>query len=373
MLQAPGTFSKSITCRAAVGYVCVLALLALVPVGIVSLINFAVDPFQFFRKAERAKFSVVMMRHQMPGVIRNYPFDAAVVGHSLAGKFRPEHFSDYKPKLSVQNLVLFGGTLNETAEVATLALRKKTIKVLFWSIGYQNIEGDYRFPDFPHCMYSRWLEHFPACYLLNVDVLRVSVPGLLGLQIVDKAREWRDDLTRWQNYPDGLLDLSKHGCELKRFLGSIDNIARMTKRGEDLLYPLPTPDARKFSRIILPIVDAHPEVKFVFFVPPIFATAFWLHTVNGEISGQQFIKQELLKRANVELFNFQTHHALTGYPPFFLDLFHGNEEVAGRMAYYFSQGKFRVTDMAQDKEELRQELREAAPRLASYFNQNCAP
>jgi len=143
MLQptAEMLLSSATARRAGASYVCVLVLAALLPVAAVSIINFAVDPFQFFRKHERPKFSRTMMLHQMPGVIRNYDFDAAVVGNSLGGNLLPPYFPHYK----FQNLIAFGATLNETAEIAKLVLRKKQLKVLFWTTGYQDIRNDYRF------------------------------------------------------------------------------------------------------------------------------------------------------------------------------------------------------------------------------------
>ena len=85
--------------------------------------NYLVDPFQYFRKAAPPRFSVTMLRHQMPGVIRNYPFDSIVVGNSVGSNLRPLMFSAYEPQITVQNLILFGATLKEATEVVKLALK----------------------------------------------------------------------------------------------------------------------------------------------------------------------------------------------------------------------------------------------------------
>jgi hypothetical protein len=158
------------------------------PLAIVALTNFVVDPFQFFRPTDRAQFSTLMMRHQLPGVVRNYPFDAVVAGNSLSANLRPEWFVDYRPKVRPQNLALYGATLNEAAEAVRLALRLKPIKVVFWQIGYQPYARDYRTPDFPGCMYSSIFENFPFCYLLSIDVFREALPSVLNLRIRGACR-----------------------------------------------------------------------------------------------------------------------------------------------------------------------------------------
>jgi len=220
-------------------------------------------------------------------------------------------------------------------------------------------------------MYSAWLERFPVCYLLNVDILRESVPKLLGLPI-ESSLDWSNNLGRWQNYDDATLDLNKHACELQRQIGSADNIAAMTQSAEKSLDPDQSQDALKFSRLVFPLVDAHPEIKFVFFFPPLFVTEFWRLAVSeNSPKTYQFLKQELLKRAHVELFDFQMHHSLTQHTQFFADLYHGNSGVAARMALAMNEGQFRITSLESNKEELKRELHDAGPHLRSYFEHKC--
>src|SRR5688500_3124441 len=61
---------------------------------LVPAVNFWIDPFQFFRRLEQPRFSSTMLRHQLPGIVRNYEYDAVMVGNSVGGNFRPSMFAD---------------------------------------------------------------------------------------------------------------------------------------------------------------------------------------------------------------------------------------------------------------------------------------
>ena len=80
----------------------VFAAFAFLPLMIVGSINYAVDPFQYFR-ISKPRFSNLMQRHQAPGIVRNYPFDSLVVGSSHIANIRNWMFDReeiaVKPKL----------------------------------------------------------------------------------------------------------------------------------------------------------------------------------------------------------------------------------------------------------------------------------
>jgi hypothetical protein len=106
---------------------------ALLPIALVASVNFAVDPFQFFRISSPPRFSNLMQRYQQPGVIRNYPFRSLVVGNSLVGNLRGEMFDEAGLEHGVQNLSFWGSTLREAAYVVDLAVRTRPIETVYWA------------------------------------------------------------------------------------------------------------------------------------------------------------------------------------------------------------------------------------------------
>jgi hypothetical protein len=363
---------RSIERRIGVGYLRTLALVALLTIVGAAAMNYLVDPFQFFRKSDHPQFAILMQRHQMPGVIRHYPFDAAVIGNSTAANFRPAMFAKSAPPLQVQNLALLGSTLNEAVFVADLALRTKSLKRLYWGIGYTAVDG-YKFPNFPHCMYSRFFEYLPYCYLWNIDVLRETAAKIIDAPDLSRAG-WRDNLIGWQSYGDLPMDLHDHACFLQNFIR--DRIDPLTQIAINRLEQSPvTAEGLQFKSLLVPLIEAHPEVQFVFFVPPVFITEFWRQTLGGNLVSYPFMIQELLRQPNVKVFDFQQVSTVTHDPSLYRDLIHAQGDVAARMAEWMVDGKdrYRVIDFADDRKALQNELRSAAKPLSDYLDEHCGP
>jgi hypothetical protein len=362
----------SIDRRIGGGYLRTFALAAVLTVAGAAAMNYLVDPFQFFRKSAHPQFAILMMRHQMPAIIRNYPFDAAVIGNSLAANLRPAMFAKYDPPLQMQNLSMLAATLNEAAIIADLALRARPLKRLYWGIGYQAVDG-YKFPDFPQCMYSRIFEHLPYCYFWNIDVLRETAAKLIGYPSLSRAG-WLDHLDGWQSYGDLPMDLHEHVCTMQGLIGSRDRIEAMTQFAVRRLDASPaTLEGVLATSLVVPLVESHPDVRFVFFIPPIFITEFWRQTYGGNLVSYPYITQELLKHSNVELFDFQPASAVTHDPALFRDLIHAQGGTAGKMADWMLDGKdrYRVIDAAADRQALQDELRSGAKLLSAYFDERC--
>jgi hypothetical protein len=363
----------------AVGYLRIFVFSATLTIITAVAFNYFVDPFQFFRKAQHPRFSLGMMRHQMPGVIRNYPFDAAAMGNSLTANLRAEMLSNSDPPLHFVNLSMSGSTLNEVTLVADLALRIKHLRTIFWVIGYQQAYG-YRFPDFPHCMYSKIFEHVPYCYLLNIDILKESVALIYGLPDLSRAN-WTPNLDGWQSYGYLPMDLHDHACLMQQLIGSRENIKPYTQVADSKLDPIPLSESPGgyafeslgFSRLVLPLVDAHPEVRFNFFFPPVFTTEYWRQAFSGTASMHAVMKQELLKRSNVALWDFQGYSEVTENPQFYRDLYHYSADAAAKITHWMTEGnaKFRITDLETNKHMLQGELNAASDRLSSYFDERC--
>ena len=260
------TTAISSTSAGARRYLILFALAAAVPLAVAAVTNYVLDPFQYFRRAEAPWFSTTMMRYQTPGLIRNYQFDAILVGSSNGGNFRKDMFAAYRPNIELINLVLFGGTLNEQANDLKLALADRPLKVVFFSIP-NNLAWDYRFPDYPHCLHSKVFRRLPYCYLFNVDVLREG--------LAPTALAWVPDLDQSKAWSLKPMSLHQFACATRASVGNRDAIEPRTRAAEDNLDPLETPDAAKFAKLVLPIVSAHPNTLFVFFFSPVYVGGFW--------------------------------------------------------------------------------------------------
>jgi hypothetical protein len=374
----------------------------------VAFTNWVVDPFQFFRISSPPRFATTMQRHQHPGLIRNYPFDSIVVGSSPGANLRPNMFQRLIPDIHVKNLTLAGGTLFESAEVVRLALATKPLKAVYWEIGSQRIESDYRYPGFPSCLYNAHVASFPYCYLLNLAIFKESLI-LLGKPELSAPTEgaaepeihslltrlgragwvpptaasdlstwlvswsnadWSPDPVNWLTY--GHIPMSWHdfACDLRRFIASPEEVDARTARLKQGFEPTESSRTARFAQLVFPVVDAHPETRFIFFFPPIYLGDYWYNwaLLRGE---HAFFKRELIKRRNVEVYDFQMYAEITHDISAYRDSTHFNSESAQLLADAMAQRQFRVTDLASDTEMLRREIDYGGMLVHGFFDETC--
>jgi hypothetical protein len=153
---------------------------------LVAAANFFGDPFQFFRQARDPAFSELMQRYQAPGVVRNYSFSKIIVGSSTMANLKSSLFETLGES-GVQNLSLWGGTLNEAYNLVQLGLRKHKLTAIYWAIDPVLLLSDYRYRDFPQCMYDRVWQFWPYCYLFNRGVLNEVIASRFDRVAISEA------------------------------------------------------------------------------------------------------------------------------------------------------------------------------------------
>lgn len=347
----------------------VFAAFALLPLMIVGSINYAVDPFQYFRISGSERFSNFMQRHQAPGVIRNYPFDSLVVGSSHIANIRNWMFDreEFAVRPKVVNLGFSGGTVLENAYVVKLALRTKPIRTVYWSIGRQQVDG-FRNSDFPKCMYGGFYSLLPPyCYLFNAGVFWESYVDISHSK--NSLAGWVEGLEQWRTYGPRPMDPHARACEMRARAKGLD-IDRLTQSAS--FGPIADEQTEGYRRLVLPIVRGNPGVRFVFFLSPEYLDSFWMEGVHGYPSSRQALFDVFLNEPNAEV------HDLSLYPPvshhyefFDLDELHFVPEAARRVVAVLANGSLRITSLAEHERLLREELRAGAELMRSYAGEKC--
>lgn len=347
------------------------AAFALLPIALVALINFAVDPFQFFRVSNPPRFSNLMQRYQHPGVIRNYPFGSILVGNSLVGNLRTGMFREAGLEPAVQNLSFWGSTLREAAYVVDLSLKTKRIDSVYWSIGRQWILVDYRYGEFPACMYASLWARFPYCYLINADILSESLAIALDRKDRSKA-EWVDNLEDWKAVPFSPLDPRTLACEMQRW-EKADDVEALTRIAGENLNPVETPEAARFREIVLPIVRANRQVRFKFMLSPLHLWQFWFNAAKRRDLGlglELAMIDALINEPNVEIHDMAGLASLT-HDSSRYDAMHYDFAGARDVVEALASGSMKITSLVRHKEMLKQEIQAGSEMVRQSLKAKC--
>jgi len=347
------------------------ATFALLPIALVASVNFAVDPFQFFRASNPPRFSNLMQRYQQPGVIRNYPFGSILVGNSLVGNLRTQMFREAGLEPEVQNLSFWGSTLREAAYVVDLSLRTKPIHTVYWAIGRQWILVDYRYGEFPACMYSRFWSHFPYCYLVNADIFSESLAIALDLKRLSKA-EWVGSLEDWKAVPFAPRNAQALTCEMQHW-SKDDDVEALTRIAREDLNPVESPDVARFREIALPIVRANRQVRFKFILSPLHLWQFWFNAAKrGGINLRVELAMigALIGEPNVEIHDLTGMTSLT-HDSNRYDVMHYDFAGAREVVAALASGSMKITSLERHKEMLRNEIEAGGEMVRRSFETKC--
>jgi hypothetical protein len=350
----------------------IFAVLALLPLIIVAFVNYRVDPFQYFRASSAAPFSNLMQRFQAPGIIRNYDFDTVIAGNSVVANIQNWMFDrpEFPDKPNVMNLSLWGSTIREDAYVVALALKRKSIKTVYWSIGRQAAVDGFKFPDFPKCMYGGMYRFIPPyCYLLNSNVFWESYV-FVSLTSDSGNSGWSQGLDKWKTYGPVKMDPHAEACQMQKS-GKLHDIDRLTQAAKSDISPNDDVQYRRYREIILPLVRNNPNVRFVFLFSPTYLSHFWWQAVNGSVR---------VERALVDLFSAEPNaelHDMTGLTQITHDLgryrddIHPDADAARHVVAALASGEFKINSIAEHEKTLREELEAGAALMRTYLRERC--
>lgn len=290
-----------------------------------------IDPYQVWHDPWlRADAYSENQRYQNAGLIRRFlecdtcEPAAVVVGTSLSENMSTEDIRVTTGMSNAVRLLAKGSKPVEHWHMLSRALASGNVQIVYWEVYRNFVREDYdQTPSsqvFPRYLYTPSLyDDFP--YLLNHTNFGNALELLLGL-------------SDWSSVPDTLNSWHAEALENKRYKNwndasmvsmATDRVApRIAKWGDtEPQWDTPVP---VYERYILPLVDAYPDVQFVFFYPPVSLIRHG-EDIEGTLSGQLVLRLKLAslaaERANVEVFMFDD------YKPIVTD-----------MAYYKDPGHY---------------------------------
>jgi hypothetical protein len=307
------------------------------------LINYSVDPLQFYHKSFYTPQFSLEQRYQTPGLAKNYDYDRIIVGSSMTENFVPSYV-DSKLGGHTLKLSIEGASMKEQYMIAKLAINTGKTKSVLWGVDYFSLRGDpNRVRDeqgeFPYYLYDN-NPFNDLKYLVNLDTsidafkILASFIGIGKLQNfdMDLLYNWNNKykygkqivLKVWENY--------KNGSKI-----SVDEYEYINIK-------------RNIDENIIKLIKSHPEVKFILYYPPytILQHRYYYdrnpELFQYELAAKEYLFSQVGELPNVEIYDFQHIKEITFNLEYYKDLAHHSQEINEFIIDSIASGKNRVNN-----------------------------
>jgi hypothetical protein len=225
----------------------------------VGALNYRVDPFGVYRKDNACLSAPCVPWDYLDYLVATYlPADAAIVGSSLTLN------SDLKRSAAAAgerliNLSGLGNTGPQQEVMLERAIERQHVKTVYWEV-YTNVTRKKQpfTPNFPRFAYDQsLLNDYP--YLLSIETLISSLETVIGER---RPRFDPDDLQSYHDCTYCQPGIASVKAALPGMLTAFDLYLDVNSWG-------PAAVRTALAEDILPVVRRHPEMRFVFFFPPI--------------------------------------------------------------------------------------------------------
>lgn len=334
-------------CRLVVFFSAALLLLA-------AAVTFALDPFEHYRES-----SILPLYDQEsynnPGIARNYAYDAVILGTSMVEMSRPSVI-DEAFGVSAVKLPMRGSHTAQMGWQLSHVLEHHPLRLAILAVDAYSLMGPP--DDREEVVEYLWNDRVAddVNYLLNRDVLFVKIPKLLrnrGKSLEGK----RDAMYQWVDVVFSEESMLRSVTFRKQ--------QEMTPADERL-----SRSTENIERNLIPAIEAHPETRFLVYMPP-YSAAYWYQVTRGGLSEQQFrsrrlICEKLLSYPNVEIYDFSSRLDWIEDLDQYFDYSHHSTEISDRLIRAMAAGENRVRTV-EEMEAGSGMLRDAADWFAEKY------
>lgn len=307
------------------------------------VLNFIVDPLQFYRKS--FYFNNVLylyQRYQNPGLARNYGYDTVIIGTSMTENFLPRDTKSILD-LDVLKLSISGGSVYEQRLMLNVAMRSDKLDNVIWGIDFSSFKGSSQRKGgedstFPEYLYDTDLFN-DFKYLLNDKTTELSINALIKLLKFGPAKKDIniDRYSFWYPYV-------KFGEEIM-----IENGKKFVKSNKSMGQEYDIDEIKEnIDKNLIDPIRQNPNVSFHLFYTPasvlreIFFISEGIYEI--ELEFKNYINRELLKYRNVKIYDFQAAEEIITDFDRYSDYSHYDLETMVYMLECIRDQKYLVTE-----------------------------
>lgn len=308
---------------------------------VVGVLNYIVDPLQFYRKANFYNpYYYNQTRYQNPAIARTHKYDSIILGTSMAENFSTSQIKNVL-KMNAVNLAIEGSSCYEQSLLLNIAQNKTTLKNVIWSLDYcsfnstpnsvrdetakfpyylydQNIFNDYKYL-FNSNTINRILETF------TYNAFKVGNERLAN---IEKRMYWFDFyeykeervLQAWNDY------------------GSKINPNNNEYKWENI--------KSNIDYNIIPFIKQNPNTNFYFYHAPYSILQYQFFLNNGYLENLIKFKSYLFKETtnfdNVYIYDMQMDFNLISNLNNYKDLAHHSKDINDYIIECIHNGNFKT-------------------------------
>lgn len=304
----------------------VIALLAICLLVITVVVVF--DPFYHYHKPWFGLKAVLNEpEHQVIGTIRNFDYDAIILGSSLAENYDNEWFDNGFNCTTIKGIKKSGTTAYLTYYLDT-AYRNHDLKYVFYSLDVSALLADYSLDLKEDGMPVYLYDNNPfndVNYIFNKDVIFEKIPYMLAQSMSNDYRE--SESYNWAKYKSFSEEIARSNYDEPERQELSEEMAK--KYADNI--------ENNVSAIEF-IVNKHPETIYYIWIPPY--SSLWrdemdrLGQTDVVADSIAHAKETLEKYENVRFISFIDDYEITDNLDNYMDPIHYSQEIS---YYIYSQ------------------------------------
>ncbi|MBR2873595.1 MAG: hypothetical protein IKB99_08865 [Lentisphaeria bacterium] len=338
-------------------------------VGLAALTAFVVDPHYRYRKPFFYDTVYYEFYSTAPFMLREQPdYDLLMLGSSMVRNF---FLNDIDGALKCRSLKLSaaGCTMEDLCKLLDMAVevRGKGLKRVLWALDiytlnktgshWKDVDFMYRKDHWEDYRYLFSRQTFSSIHYL---IKRKHNPKGKRKHQTDRNRMFSTD-----------YDGKKHGLP----------VVLLDTWGNKRIHHTQTPYKAKvhkenFYGQLLPAIDRNPDIRFTVFLPPYHIYTYCLSEhykeANALIAQRSAVLLELIKRPNVEVFDFQSDPRYVLHHDYFSDMQHFNNSAARKIMQDIASNRRRLVtpaDVKANEKELRALIAKTMPQFRTHLKQ----
>lgn len=313
----------------------------LIALFIIGGITVVIDPyFHYHRPLNGLEYPIYEERYQSDGFLRHFDYDAIIIGSSMTSNFKTSELDALFDVNSVKASISAASHKELNHHLQRAFSANPNIKKVFLGVdGFRIMDQKDRDPFFenPEYLLDDSLLN-DVQYIFNKQVL---VTGSLRVLVHTLQGKKTTNFDEYGNFMEGKLfgkdALLQSYTRPERVTESVIFSDAMRKRTEDNLYGN-----------IISLIQAHPDVEFYCFFPPVSIIYFDSVNQNGmlkaEFDAYQFASEQLLQQKNVHLFAFFDEYDIITNLDNYMDLSHYHEDINSLVLTWIKDGNHTLTN-----------------------------